>query len=649
MESRQTPSSEVVRAQLERILASAPFAKSTRSQRFLRYVVEGWIKNQDESLKEYVIAVEVFDRDSSYDPAVDATVRVEAGRLRSRLRDYYANTGKSDPLVVDIPRGSYRPIFHESCKGSVEDSAKPAVDNSEPNRSREHSSVPKPGRKLRWIMVAAPSLTLLLGFVGYYNTRHPRSVTPSNLPVILAVVPFANDSGVETNSYLTDGLTDNLIRQLSELPQLRVVSRAAVDRVNRSTAATQLGATVLLWGALRRNPEGHLVLNSELSNARDGTVLRSSQYLPDESDLRPVQADIVHDVIQGLNLHLNGHQSSGAQRPLTSNPAAFQAFLRGESAARGRETAERLHAAIQDFEEAVRLDPTFALAYSSMAESHLKLAIYFERPHDHVPSARQYSARALALDPSLLQAHSTLGLIDLLFDWNLAGAQSELAAADVRQDAIWQLGCTAHLLGTNGRFRHAEEDLQQMLEFDPHSAMIISEMGCTNYYAGRYDESIRYFHQAITADPRSVLPYWGLGRSLCLQHHYKAALESLRQFKAVSGFEPPVITGEIGFTAASSGDRRAALETIRQLKQEAKNIYVDPYFIAIIYLALKDRDSTYTWLEKAYQERSPFLISIATDPKWSDSHGDPRFQTLWNRMTSSERGAEPAKHNAAVN
>jgi tetratricopeptide (TPR) repeat protein len=272
-----------------------------------------------------------------------------------------------------------------------------------------------------------------------------------------------------------------------------------------------------------------------------------------------------------------------------------------------------------------------------MAEGHLALGMFYEAPRDHMPLARQYAERALTIDPSMHQAHGILGLIDLVYDWNLPLAQTELEEADTRDNAIWQLGCTSHLLSINGRSRHAEEDLDSMLEFDPHSGMLIAELGCVKYYSGHYDDSIRYYQQALSLDPRSVLGIWGMGRSLASEGRYKEALEDLRRFKKLNGFEPTIITAEIGFTEASSGDRHAAIETLRQLQEESKHVYVDPYLMAVVYLGLKDRENTYAWLDRAYQVRSPFLISIASDPKWSALRSDARFEALWNRMTTEAR------------
>ena len=554
MESTETPSPEDIQLELQRVLASAPFTNSNRSQRFLRYVVQSSLNNRDESLKEFAIAVDVFERDIAYDPSVDATVRVEAGRLRSRLRDYYADQGRNDPVVIDVPKGAYRATFTERSAGAT---GAVAQTGPGPGAQDAHELMDEPGwRRMAPLALAVIVLIAAIAGIGFWKKWTPHVGSAANQPKVLAVLPFSNRTGADADSYLTEGVTESLIRQFSQIPGLRVISRAAADRLDKQNAVNELGVGYLLTGALERGADGRLVLNVELSDAKNGTVLRSNRYIPDEADLRPIQADIVRDAIKGLGISLATGQAAGAQRPLTSSSAAFQSFLRGEALARLHTDPANLHEAIHNFEEAVRLDPSFAFAYSSMAEGQLELGVYYEAPRDHIPLARQYAQRALALDPEMHQAHGILGLIDLLYDWNLPLARSELEEADIRENAIWELGCTAHLLSISGRYRHAEEDIENMLEFDPNSEMLIAELGCVNYYSGHYDDSVRYYQQALGTDPHSVLGTWGMGRSLAIEGRYKDALEDLRRFKKLNGFNPPSLRPKSDLPKRSRGSPR---------------------------------------------------------------------------------------------
>lgn len=640
MDGPKMPTVEVVHQQLERILASSAFANSARSQRFLRYVVEHSLGENTEPLKEYSIAVEAFDRDPSYDPSVDATVRVEAGRLRSRLRDYYVNGGQNDPLLLEIPRGSYRAVFtvREPViaipNGNVSEAAAIAA---------EPAATASPRRPVfGWIALAG---LLALTAAGIFVFRKPVPPLRGGVPaqVVLAVLPFVNQTGVQADNYFTEGLTDNLIRQFSELPRLRVVSRAAIDATARGNIVSQLGATVLLTGELQRASDGHLVLNSELSNARDGGVIRSSQYLPNENDLRTVQADIVRDVISGMGMQLESRESVSALRPLTSSPAAFQDFLRAETFLRNGDESDVI-AAIALLHQAEDKDPSFAQAFASMSEAQAEMAVYFESPRPHFEQARQSALRAIALDPQNPDAHGVLGLIHLMFDWDFPGAQAELSQLDRRVDAIWHFGCTAHLLERSGNMRHAEEELQRMRDFDPNSPWLITELGCVNYYAGRYDESIRYYRQSLAEVPQGVLGNWGLARSLAREGKYAESLDVLDRYSATYGFEHPLMDAEAGYVRGLSGDHAGARAMIERLKVMSRTHFVDPFFIAEIYFALDEQKETYLWLDKAFIIHSPFLVSLATDPRWSAVQGDPRFQALWDKMTryGAQHGANPS-------
>jgi TolB-like protein/Tfp pilus assembly protein PilF len=460
--------------------------------------------------------------------------------------------------------------------------------------------------------------------------------------VVLAVLPFANQTGLDADNYLTEGLTDNLIRQFSELPRIRVIARAAMDGIDRKRVASDLGATALLSGALQRGADGRLTLDAELSNASDGIVLRSSQYLPDETDLRPVQADIVRDVIAGLGMHLDAPESVAALRPLTSSPAAFQEFLRAETAIENGDEGSMKTAAYL-LEDAVKKDPKFATAFASLAETQVIIGIYFEAPGEYFRQARTAAQAAIALDPRNVNAHAVLGLVKLLFDWDFVGSEKELVNAGSEQAALWTFGCIAHLHDRNGDSRHAEEVLRSMLEFNPNSPWLITEMGCLNYYGGHYEESVRYYRQSLAAAPHGVVAAWGLGRSLGRQGHYREAIEELKNFNTAFGIEHPLLDAEIGYLQAASGDRAGALATIERLQFIAHHRgFVDPFFTAEIYFALNDQKQAYAWLDKAYGIHSTFLVSMATDPRWSPAQGDPRFQTLWDRMTrygSQQAGA----------
>jgi TolB-like protein/tetratricopeptide (TPR) repeat protein len=634
------PTTPEIEEQLDRILSSKVFAAAQRSQAFLRYVVERSLTDAPHPLKEFSIAMDVFARGHDYDPSIDATVRVEAGRLRSRLREYYDVEGTGDHVYIDVPKGGYYPtfIFREGKVGAAKEV---------PLIVEEAQSVETtPGRRLRlnrsrWAVVGLVLLALVaVGVWRWHPSRQQVVSDPGGGPQIsLAVLPFANETGNKANDYLADGLTDNLIQQLSEIPPLKVMARGAVYRFRSSTDnAVSIGRSLhvnsVLTGEMHQ-ANGKLTVDTELSNMMDGSIIESHRYLPEGDDLRPVQASITQDLIHGLKIELDARQSAHVRRPVSSSIEAYQEMLRGEGAARGNSPME-LHDAIGHFEQAVKLDPKFTIAWSDLAQAHLLLGIYFEDPRQHMPQASEYAIRALQLDSEYGEAHGTLGLVRLLYDWDYAAAASELASVKDEQSALTVLSCTSHLMAQTGRTRDADEMVHRMLGYDPQSAQLIGELGCIDYYRGEYENAMRHYREAVAKDPHSPVPYWGLGKTLSLQGKYGEAVKVMRQFKPANGFEPPLLTAEIGYALGREGKTSEAQREIAVLREESKSAFVDPYLVSLIYLGMGDEQLTLQWLNRAYVVRSPFLISISTEPKWKRMIERPGLQTFLAKMTPLE-------------
>ena len=457
--------------------------------------------------------------------------------------------------------------------------------------------------------------------------------------ISLAVLPFANETGDKLNDYLADGLTDNLIRQLSEIPPLKVMSRGAVYRFRSSTdKAVSVGRSLhvnsVLTGEMHQ-ANGKLIVDTELSNMTDGSIINSHQYLPEGDDLRPVQASITQNLIHGLKIELDARQSAHVLRPVSSSIEAYQEMLRGETAARGN-SPMALHDAIKHFEQAVKFDPKFIIAWSDLAGAHLLLGIYFEDPRQHMPQASEYATRALKFDGGYSEAHGTLGLVNLLYDWDYAAAASELASVKDEQSALTVLSCTSHLMAQTGRTRDADEMVHRMLGYDPQSAQLIGELGCIDYYRGDYEDAMRHYREAMAKDPHSPVPYWGLGKTLSLQGKYGEAVKVMRQFKPANGFEPSLLTAEIGYALGREGKTSEAKREIAELREKSKSAYVDPYLVSLIYLGMGEEHLTLQWLNSAYMVRSPFLISISSEPKWKAMIGRPGLQAFLATMTPRE-------------
>jgi TolB-like protein/Tfp pilus assembly protein PilF len=633
------PTTPEIEDELDRILSSKVFATAQRSQAFLRYVVERSLTDAPPPLKEFSIAMDVFARGDDYDPSIDATVRVEAGRLRSRLREYYDLEGSGDSVFIDVPKGGYCPTFtFRNGKIGAAKEVQPIVEQAKlVEITPERVSL----RWRRWTVAGLVLLALIAAGVWRWQSSRKQVLSDAGggQQIALAVLPFANETGDKANDYLADGLTDNLIRQFSEISPLKVMSRSAVYRYRSSTdRAVSVGRSLhvnsVLTGEIHQ-ANGKLTVDTELSNVSDGSIIESHRYLPEDYDLRPVQASIAQDLIHGLKIELDARQSAHMLQPVSSSTEAYQELLRGESAARGNSPVE-IYNAIGHFEQAVKLDPKFTIAWSDLSQAHLLLGTYFEDPRQHMPLASEYAARALQLDPEYGEAHGTLGLVYLLYDWDYAAAASELASAKSEQSALTVLSCTAHLMAQAGRTRDADEMVHRMLGYDPQSAQLIGELGCIDYYRGDYEGAMQHYREAMAKDAHSPVPYWGLGKTLSLQGKYDEAVKVMRQFKPANGFEPPLLTAEIGYALGREGKTSEAQRVIAELREESKSTFVDPYLVSLIYLGMGDEQAALQWLNRAYVGRSSFLIGVSTEPKWKAMIARPGLQAFLAKMTPQE-------------
>jgi adenylate cyclase len=377
---------EAARRQLERVLRSPGFSRNERLSRFLRFIVEQHLAGRDAEIKESLIAIEVLGRTPDYDPKQDSIVRTEAARLRARLSEYYLSEGKSDPLVIELPKGGYVPVIR-----------------GEPETSE---SVPAPaGTKLArprlWVVAALACLIVVLVGVAWWLLH------PQNAPIPIAVLPLANLNQDPANDYFADGLTSEIIRNLTIIEGLAVRSEASSfvfkgKPQKARDAGKQLEADYLVEGSVLRSGQ-RLRINVELIRARDDFPMWSGHYEREMADIFAIQDEISRGVVNNLRLKLG----RGRRRYETSTEA-YDLYLRGRALAIqfSGNPARR----IPVFEQAIATDPSFAPAYAALAVAHLTLSGQSPNdPANEVARMRAAAEKAVELDPFSAESYVALG------------------------------------------------------------------------------------------------------------------------------------------------------------------------------------------------------------------------------------------------
>ncbi|HEX9162599.1 MAG TPA: protein kinase [Thermoanaerobaculia bacterium] len=505
-----------------------------------------------------------------------------------------------------------------------------ALTTVESPRRRDAS---RPRSRIAWALAAAFAVVILSGAAVIWRRQ---TAVASSLPAqqrslsSLAVLPFLN-TGNQESEYLADGITETLINDLSRIPGMRVMARNSVvpfkgPNQNARVAANRLGVSTVLTGVVNQTGT-NIDIDVEWIDAADGSLILSRKYAATTTDIASVPSSVGNDVLARLRLRLTPRQRHALDRE-TADSEAYQLRLKGLFYSH-RFEPQSLHSAIEYDQKAVARDPDYALAYSDMARAYVRLGMYFDPPKEMMPQAKAMAYKALQLDESLPDPRMTLGIVDLLYDRNRSDAEREMVTSSgVEPAAVEAFACTAHFLQTTGRAGDAEKAIRRALRTDPLSPQINTELACNSYYQRHFDEAVKDYRAALEIDPRSVIAYWGLGRALEQKKMYDSAVAELRRVKAVNGFEPPLITAEIAYALARSGHADETRDILRNLTVQSNKTYVDPFLFAVVHLGLNERDQTLAWLNKSVEGRSARVFSMASDPKFDELRGDPRFIAL---------------------
>jgi serine/threonine protein kinase/tetratricopeptide (TPR) repeat protein len=563
-------------------------------------------------------------------------------------RDERYQTVKS--LVTDLRMLKQELDFAAKLEGSVAPTSKDAATKHSAQTATENvgmesgdtqATIARPTSSVEYIVsrikqhkgtLAAGLAVLLLAAIGFGYWLYTNRASNAARIESLAVMPFANASGNSDVEYLSDGITESLINSLSQLPKLSVKARSSVFRykgkeIEPHQVAKELSVQAILNGRLVQRGND-LALYLSLVDAQNGNQLWGEQYNRKLTDLVALQSEIARDVSQKLRARLSGEEERRLAKHYTENVEAYQLYLNGRFYWEKR-TPEGLNRAIEYFGEAIARDSNYALAYAGLADAYALLGVFHLSPRETFPKAREAALNALRIDDTLAEAHAALGHIKVQYEYDWAGAEREYKRAiELNPNYANAHHFYALYLAMMGRSEEGLSEIRRAQELEPFSLSIHANVGAILCQARRYDEAISQLKRVLEMNPnfdhaRSVLAFAYRQKGM----YEEAISEYKKRAVPVSGG-----SGEIGLTYALSGRRSEALKELDKLHELSKQRYVAPYYRAIIYAGLGDKDNALHWLEKAYEDRSTRLVWIRLDPALDKLRSEPRFAELLRRM-----------------
>ena len=462
----------------------------------------------------------------------------------------------------------------------------------------------------------------------------------------VAVLPFVNDSKDPNVEYLSDGITESIINSLSQLPNLKVMSRNAAFRfkgpaVDAVDAGRSLNVGAVLTGRLMKVND-RFVIKTELIKVADGSQLWGDQYNSSLADIFSVQNEVSKKISQSLRLRLTGADEQKLEKRYTHDAEAYQLYLKGRYFWNKR-NEEGFRNGIEYFKQAEEKDPTFALAFSGLADSYALLSdIGVARPVDEMPKAKAAAEKAVDADPTLAEAFTSRAFVKLSYDWDWLGAQNDFQQA-LKLNSKYP---TAHqwyasYLMQMGKFSLAKAEIEEAHNLDPLSPIISSNTGLYSYYEHNYDDAIAKYKLTLQSDP----DFWVARHYLALAYVQKGmhdeAIKELRSLIKVPASGPvpeDVVASDaeaassLGFAYAMAGKKAEAQDILNKLQLLSQRRYVSDLYFAIVYAGLKDNDHAIEHLNKAFEARHPGLVLIRIEPMFDALRSDDRFKQLVNRF-----------------
>jgi DNA-binding winged helix-turn-helix (wHTH) protein/TolB-like protein/Flp pilus assembly protein TadD len=503
----------------------------------------------------------------------------------------------------------------------------------------------RPRYRRRWAIwgaaVAAVALASAFFFVWRSNRRPEatQAAAPATVRSI-AVLPFKVLSTEKGDEYLSLGLADALITSLSQTRQVIVRQTEAVAKYQNTgkdplEAGREQGVDAVLEGQVQRIGD-RVRVTARLVRTSDGASLWADHFDEQFTNIFAVEDAIGEKVARTTIRAMKGVGGDATTERLTKryteNNEAYEAYLKGRYLWNKR-TSDSLQKSLGYFENAIRLDPNYALAYVGLADTYTLLSFFtLAAPNDAFPKARAAAEKALAIDSTLAEAYSALGQVKSSYEWDWAGAEEQFQKGIALNPNYPLLHHWRSLnLMAMGRLEEARTAMQRALELDPLLLITNVNLGRIDYYEGQYEQAVKQYQRALELDQNFMRTHLRLGMAYAQQHRYQEALTEYYKTREISG-NTPQVDAHIAHVLAISGKKSEARAALAALQKHATRQYVPPYDIALIYSGLGETDQAFKWLEKAYADHSTEMIYFKVDPMLESLRSDPRYQVLLRRM-----------------
>ena len=480
--------------------------------------------------------------------------------------------------------------------------------------------------------------------LGRARTEPGRAFTMTTRTI--AVLPFVNASPDPDNEYLSDGITDELINALAKVDGLRVASRTSVFALKGKAQDVRaigalLEASEVLEGTVRRMAD-NLRITVQLTSTDDGRLMWSERYDRRLDDVFAIQDEIARTIVTTLRSTSFADLAPTTTNRHTENVQAYGLYLRGRYAWNKR-TSEGVIEGIKFFEEAIALDPTYALAYTGLADSYSLHIDYRNVPvHEGHEKAKFYARKAIALDESLAEAHASLAWSLFIYDWRWEEAAREFRRAielDPRYAPAHQW--YAFMLASQAHFDEALIEAHTAQENDPGSVSVRRSLGYTYLYARKFDQARYHLDRAIAMNPTAEESYRIQGLILTFQKDYQAAERVLREALALAPECGSTTKATLAYSLALAGDASYARSVVDDLLERIKSDYVSPVDLAVLFIGLGDKEKALDWVERAIDERRGWAAYLRVHPMVEPLRDEPRFNALLERMTFDAAAAPP--------